>query len=183
MLQIRMHGRGGQGAQMAAQILATAFFREGKYVQAFATYGGARRGTAVSSFIRVDVRPIRLRCDIENPDAVLCFDASLLDGKLLHGIDKDTILLVNSTMPAESFQELGDYNIFTIDGKAIASRNGLGRIVNSVLLGALAGFLDAPDFENLQSVVKDMSPVKINENLSSCRDGYELARKFKGVLA
>ncbi len=92
-------------------------------------------------------------------------------------------MLVNSTMPAEAFQELGDYNIFPIDGKAIAGRNGLGRIVNSVLLGALAGFLDAPDFKNLQSVVEDMSPVKINENLSSCRDGYELARKFKGVLA
>lgn len=181
MLQIRMHGRGGQGAQMAAQIVATAFFREGKYVQAFASYGGARRGTAVSSFIRVDDRPIRLRCDIENPDAVLIFDASLIDEKLLKGIKKDTILLVNSTKKAEELQECSGLQVYTIDGKAIASRNGLGRIVNSAIVGGLAGLLDAPDFKNLQSVVEEMSPVKVFENISSCRDGYELARKLKGV--
>src|SRR3972149_5535456 len=65
MLQIVIHGRGGQGAQLAGNLLAMAFFAEGRQVQTFATYGGARRGTPVSSSIRVDDRPIRLRCDIE----------------------------------------------------------------------------------------------------------------------
>jgi len=176
-----MHGRGGQGAQMAAQILATAFFREGKYVQAFATYGGARRGTAVSSFLRIADRPIRLRCDIEDPDAILCFDASLLEDKLLKGATEKTLILVNSTMPPEAFKEFDSLKIFTVDGKSIAGRNGLGRIVNSALLGAFAGLLGAPAFQNLQSVVEEMSPVKVKENVSSCLEGYELARTIKGV--
>jgi len=181
VLQIKIHGRGGQGAQMAAQVLATAFFREGKYVQAFASYGGARRGTAVSSYIRIDNRPIRLRCDIENPDAVLIFDASLIDEKMLKGINKDTSLLINSTKEAKDLKECSGFKVYTIDGINIASRNGLGRIVNSVLLGALAGLLDAPDFKNMQNVIEEMSPVKVPENISSFRDGYELAKKFKGV--
>ncbi|HAP31944.1 MAG TPA: pyruvate ferredoxin oxidoreductase [Firmicutes bacterium] len=181
MLQIRMHGRGGQGAQMAAQILATAFFRERKYVQAFATYGGARRGTAVSSFLRIDDKPIRLRCNIEDPDAVLCFDASLLDEKLLQGAGTKTLILVNSTLSAEAFKDFAGLKIYTIDGKAIAAHNGLGRIVNSALLGAFAGLLGAPEFKNLQQVVEEMSPVKAKENVSSCLEGYELARAIRGV--
>ena len=74
-----------------------AFFAEGREVQSFATYGGARRGTPVSSFIRVDDRPIRVRCDIEQADALLCFDASLLEGQLARdGRGPDTLIVVNS---------------------------------------------------------------------------------------
>lgn len=182
MLQIRIHGRGGQGAQKAGQILATAFFREGKYVQAFATYGGARRGTAVSCFLRIDDRPVRLRCDITSPDAILCFDASLLDQKLLAGAGEKTLVLINSTRPPEAFKEYCGLNIFTIDAKAIAGCNGLGRIVNSALLGALAALMGSPGFQNLQSAIEEMSPVKMIENVASCLDGYERARLMKGAV-
>ena len=64
MLEIRIHGRGGQGAQVACQILADAFFRSGRQVQAFAAYGGERRGAPVTAYLRADDRPIRLRCDV-----------------------------------------------------------------------------------------------------------------------
>ena len=80
-----------------------AFFAEGREVQSFATYGGARRGTPVSSFIRVDDRPIRLRCDIEQADALLCFDASLLEGRLLAAAGPSTLIVVNSRRPPEHF--------------------------------------------------------------------------------
>jgi len=83
MLQIIIQGRGGQGAQTAGNLLARACFNEGRQVQAFASYGGACRGTPVSSFLRVDDQPVRLRCDIERADAILCFDATLLQGALL----------------------------------------------------------------------------------------------------
>ena len=99
MLQIIIQGRGGQGAQLAGSLLAMAFFAEGREVQSFATYGGARRGTPVSSFIRVDDRPIRLRCDIERADALLCFDASLLEGRLLAAAGPRTLIVVNSRRP------------------------------------------------------------------------------------
>ena len=83
MLEIVIQGRGGQGAQTAGNLLAAAFFAAGREVQCFASYGGARRGTPVSSYLRVDEKPIRVRCDIERADAILCFDASLLEGRLL----------------------------------------------------------------------------------------------------
>ena len=96
MLEIIIQGRGGQGAQTAGNLLAAAFFAAGRQVQSFASYGGARRGTPVSSFIRVDERPVRLRCDIERADAILCFDASLLEGRLLACADARTLIVVNS---------------------------------------------------------------------------------------
>lgn len=176
LLQIRIQGRGGQGAQMAGQILATAFFSAGKYVQSFATYGGARRGAAVCAFIRVDDKPIRVRCDIENPDAILCFDPSLLDESLLKGVTEKTLLLVNSSRSLADFSNLSKFNIKIIDGKLIAQRNGLGRIVNSALIGAFAGLLQALDIEELKRVVAEMSPVKVDQNVSSCLEGYQLVK-------
>ena len=78
MLQIIIQGRGGQGAQTAGNLLAMAFFAQGRQVQSFASYGGARRGTPVSSYIRIDERPIRVRCDIERREYSypLCFPNS-----------------------------------------------------------------------------------------------------------
>lgn len=181
MLEIRIQGRGGQGAQMAGQILATAFFREGKYIQSFASYGGARRGTPVSAFLRVDEKPITLRCDIEQPDAILCFDSSLLNEMLLKGATSQTKIMVNSTKSPNDFQYLGDFNIITVDAKKIASRNNLGRIVNSALIGAFTALLGTPAIENLIEVVKEMSPAKVEENVASCQEGYELIKKEKGV--
>lgn len=181
MLEIRIQGRGGQGAQMAGQILATAFFREGRYIQSFASYGGARRGTPVSAFLRVDEKPITLRCDIEQPDAILCFDSSLLDEMLLRGATPQTKIMVNSSKRPEEFRYLGDFNIITVDAKKIAARNNLGRIVNSALIGAFAALLGTPEIQNLIEVVKEMSPAKVEENAASCREGFELIIKEKGA--
>lgn len=177
MLQFIIQGRGGQGAQMAGDILANVFFREGKYVQAYATYGGARRGTAVSSFIRVDDHPIRLRCNIEDPDVIVCFDPSLLNDVLLKGATEDTLVLINSAQPPEHFTGLGRFRVVTIDAMAIAQENMLGRIVNTTLVGAVAGLLGQPTLEVLCEVVSDMSPVKVDQNVKSCEDGYRLTKK------
>ena len=176
MLQIRIQGRGGQGAQMAGQILATTFFNAGKFIQSFATYGGARRGAPVSAFLRVDDRPIRMRCDIENPDAILVFDPTLLDENLLQGATDKTLLLVNSSRTLTDFSDFNNFRLHIVDGKSIARRNGLGRIVNSALIGAFAGLLKAPDIMDLKKVVAEMSPVKIDQNVNSCLEGYELMK-------
>ena len=120
MLEIIVQGRGGQGAQTAGNLLAMAFFAEGKQVQSFASYGGARRGTPVTSMIRVDEKPILLRCDIEQPDAILCFDRTLLDARLLNRANPDTLIMVNSSGMPGDYSSLGDYRIYPIDGAAIA---------------------------------------------------------------
>lgn len=173
MLQIIIQGRGGQGAQLAGTLLASAFFAEGREVQSFATYGGARRGTPVSSFIRVDEAPIRLRCDIERADALLCFDASLLEGKFLATATSQTLIVVNSRRPKAHFANaLPGYQVLPVDGLEVAQRHGLGRIVNSALLGALAAAVGAPCLQTLKASIAEEAPKKADENVAACVEGY-----------
>ena len=161
---------------MAGEVLATAYFRQGMYVQAYSTYGGARRGAPVSTFIRVDEDPIRLRCDIDEPDAVICFDPSLVSPALLSGAGPHTAVLVNSARPPEEFAGLGEFRVATLDARAEAQANGLGRIVNSALLGAFARMMGSPCVEFLAEVVRDVSPARKDENARSVLEGYRLVQ-------
>ena len=173
MLQIIIQGRGGQGAQTAGNLLAMTYFAEGRQVQAFASYGGARRGTPVSSFLRVDDQPVRLRCDIERADAILCFDASLLQGALLATAHSETLIVVNSARTAAEFRAaLPGYRVVPVDGLAISRRQGLGRIVNSALLGGLARAVGDPPLAVLQKLLLEQSPKLQNENVAACLEGY-----------
>jgi len=174
MLQIVVQGRGGQGAQTAGNLLARAYFAEGRQVQAFASYGGARRGTPVSSFIRVADRPIRLRCDIEKADAILCFDASLLQPPLLSRARPDTVIVVNSVHTAAEWREnLPGYRVLPVDAIGISRSLGLGRIVNSALLGALARALHAPRPEVLRDLL--LEGRQGEANAAACALGYAAA--------
>lgn len=173
MLQIIIQGRGGQGAQTAGNLLAKAYFNEGRQVQAFASYGGARRGTPVSSFLRVDDKPVRLRCDIERADAILCFDASLLQGALLAAAHAQTLIVVNSARsPAEFRAALPGYRVVPVDGLAISRQAGLGRIVNSALLGGLARAVGDPPLAVLERLLQAESPKLRDENVAACIAGY-----------
>lgn len=184
MLQIVIQGRGGQGAQTAGTLLARAFFAEGREVQSFASYGGARRGTPVTSFIRIDDHPIRARSDIEQADAILCFDASLLEGRLLALARNGASVLVNSSRAREAFAgKLPGCCVIAVDGIAIARRHGLGRIVNSALLGALARAIGAPKLEALSRVIAEEAPQLRAANIAACEDGYRVAAQLAQVTA
>lgn len=176
MRQIIIQGRGGQGAQTAGNLLAAAFFAQGQQVQCFASYGGARRGTPVSSYLRVAERPIRVRCDIEAADAILCFDASLLEGGLLACTHPGTLLVVNSAHDTDHFAAvLPGRRVVPVDGLGIARSQGLGRIVNSALLGAMARSLGAPDLAVLERTVVSQAPKLHNENIAAVRGGWQAA--------
>ncbi len=176
MLEIIIQGRGGQGAQTAGNLLAGAFHAQGLYVQCFASYGGARRGTPVNSYLRVNDRPVRVRCDIERADAILCFDASLLEGRLLATADADTLIVVNSARSAAEFaQLLPGKRVIPIDALTISRQQGLGRIVNSALLGALARVIEAPSLSILKQTLVDNAPKQHDENVAACVEGYRCA--------
>ena len=176
MLQIIIQGRGGQGAQTAGNLIAAAFFAAGRQVQCFATYGGARRGTPVSSFIRVDDKPVRVRCDIESADAILCFDASLLGGALLAAAHPATLVVVNSARTvAELARTLPGLHLIAVDGLAISRRHGLGRIVNSALLGAFARAVGEPALPVLEATLLERSPKLQAANVAACEDGWRCA--------
>lgn len=184
MLQILVHGRGGQGAQTAGNLLAEAFFAAGEEVQAFATYGGARRGTPVASVIRVDDRPIRLRCDITSADAVLTFDASLLEGPRLASAGEGCVVVINSGRDPRSFASLlPGRRIVTVDGIAIARRHGLGRIVNSALLGGFACAIGTPPLDVLLRSIADNAPRHKEANVASCEDGFRSVAEQAKLVA
>lgn len=177
MQEIIIVGRGGQGAQTAGNQLAQAFFTEGRFVQSFATYGGARRGTPVSSSIRVDDQPVQLRCNIQRAEAIVCFDSSLLDADLLKVADRESWVIVNTAKPAHAFAHLGDYRIVPIDARAIAVRFDMGKVVNSALLGAFAGILGQPHIDTLCEVIEQTAPSRKEQNVAACRHACMLARE------
>lgn len=182
MLEILILGRGGQGAQTAGNQLAQAFFESGQQVQSFSTYGGARRGTPVTSSLRVDADPIRLRCDITRADAMLCFDDSLLDEEFLARGGDDALILVNSARPASAFTTRARQRIIPVDGRAIARRNDMGKVVNSALLGAFAAALGKPDFEMMARVIEASAPARKQQNVAAAREAYGLlATQAEGV--
>lgn len=174
MLEIVILGRGGQGAQTAGNQLARALFAEGHHVQTFSTYGGARRGTPVTSSLRVDSRPIRQRCNITSASALLCFDDSLLDDAFLGLAADGAVVVVNSAREPRALTGRRDLRILPVDGKAIARRNDLGKVVNSALLGAFTAALGKPALDTMCRVIEETAPRKVQENLAACREAHGL---------
>ena len=98
MLEVRLHGRGGQGAVTSAELVAEAAINEGKYAQAFPSFGPERRGAPVRAFIRVDNGPIPLRNEIDEPDVVLVLDPTLIRVvNVTEGLKKDGIVVLNTS--------------------------------------------------------------------------------------
>jgi 2-oxoacid:acceptor oxidoreductase gamma subunit (pyruvate/2-ketoisovalerate family) len=175
VLEIRLHGRGGQGAQVACQVLATAFFKAGHWVQAFAAYGGERRGAPVTAFLRVDDRPIRLRSDIERPRFVLVLDPTMLgDPGVTAGLREDGLLLVNA-LEVPPGAPSGPWQLLAVDAGSAARAAGLGPIVSTAMAGAFAGATGLLPLSVLEEAVSEASPARTAENLAACREAYLLA--------
>ena len=101
MLEIRIHGRGGQGSVTAAYLLAMAAFEEGFYAQAFPNFGVERRGAPVEAFVRISKKPIRLREHIYHPEVLIIQDPTLIQAvDVLQGAHKDTKIIINSEKTA-----------------------------------------------------------------------------------
>lgn len=140
MLEIRLHGRGGQGAVTSAELLALSAINEGKYGQAFPSFGPERRGAPVVAFCRVDDKQIKVRTEINNPDLVLVLDPSILRiVNVTAGLKDDGILVTNTKYTADEIRkELGlTCKIAVVNATKIA-REELGLpITNTTMLGAL----------------------------------------------
>ena len=100
MIEIRIHGRGGQGAVIASEVLASAFFKEGKFVQAFPAFGAERRGAPVAAFARVDDQPIRIRHFIYEPDHIIILDPTLIESTQVDsGLKEGGWIIINTDRP------------------------------------------------------------------------------------
>jgi pyruvate ferredoxin oxidoreductase gamma subunit/2-oxoisovalerate ferredoxin oxidoreductase gamma subunit len=188
MRELRIHGRGGQGAVIASEILAEAAFLEGLYVQAFPSFGSERRGAPVAAFVRLDAKPILLRTEIYEPDGVLVLDESLVTlglANVTQGLKKGGFVLLNSAKDPEAFAHLGPFTLATVDASRIAVEHHLGSltapIVNTAILGALVALTGWVSMEHLEEAIRQHVPVKPEENVAAARDAHKAVRVLEPV--
>jgi pyruvate ferredoxin oxidoreductase gamma subunit len=140
MIEIRFHGRGGQGAVTSAELLAQAAIEEGKYAQAFPSFGPERRGAPVLAFCRISDEPIRIRANVSAPDLVVVLDASLLKVvNVTAGLKPGGTLISNAKVSSEELKkELGiPQRVGAVDATKIAMEVLGLPITNTTMLGAL----------------------------------------------
>lgn len=180
MIEVRFHGRGGQGAVIGSKVLATAIFSEGRYVQSFPAFGVERRGAPVTAFLRVDDDFINLRNEIYSPDHLIILDPTLMNNRnIFSGLKKDGWVLVNTKnkISKERYDLLRDYRVATVDASAIAVRNRLGNatspIVNTAILGAFARITGICGIDSVCAAIKKGVPIKPEENARAAREAFE----------
>jgi len=179
MIEIRFHGRGGQGAVVASRILATSIFLDGKYSQSFPAFGVERRGAPVTAFLRVDDKPIRIRTEIYEPDHLVVLDPLLVEQvPLANGLKKDGIVIINSNKkPAEFSGPFKGFRVATVPAGKIAVKYHLGSpqspIVNTAILGAVAKVLGVVTPESLIEGIKTDVPAYTENNAAAAQEAYE----------
>lgn len=171
MIEIRFHGRGGQGAVTAAEILAKAAFEDGKYCQAFPFFGAERKGAPVMAFTRIHDKPIRRRYQVYNPDHVLVLDETLLEAvDVLSGLKKGGKVIVNT----KDDLKLGDTEVHSIDATGIALDILGVPIVNTVMLGSFAKVIGGVSLDSIVKIIKETFPGKIGEkNAEAAKIAFE----------
>ncbi|MGZ3513460.1 MAG: pyruvate ferredoxin oxidoreductase subunit gamma [Thermodesulfobacteriota bacterium] len=176
MIEIRFHGRGGQGAVSSAELLALAAIEEGKYAQAFPSFGPERRGAPVLAFCRISDQPIRIRANIYEPDLVVVLDASLL--KIVNvgaGLKPDGVLITTSKDSANKVKEdLKIKNrIGVVDAVKIA-REVLGLpITNTTMLGSLVKASGLVKKESFLPPFKERFGRIAEKNISAFERAYQ----------
>lgn len=176
-IEIRWHGRGGQGAVTSAELLAKAAINEGKYAQAFPSFGPERRGAPVLAFVRISGKePIRVRAEITKPDVVVVLDPRLLTiANVTSGLKEGGKLIVNSR---RSFQDIesqlgAKWQLAIIDATGIA-RELLGvPIVNTTMIGALVKATAVVNLESLFEPLRERFGRLAEKNISAMKRAYE----------
>ncbi|MBC7217171.1 MAG: 2-oxoacid:acceptor oxidoreductase family protein [Candidatus Caldatribacterium sp.] len=184
-LEIRWHGRGGQGVVTASRILADALLREGKYFQAFPEYGPERMGAPVKAYNRVSDKPLRIHSGVTNPDIVVVVDPTLLGAvDVLEGLVENGTVVANFPgTPQELRNRIGfsGGTAVVVDASSI-SREILGRVVvNTPVLGALCRVLPQVRLESVLEAVKAQFGEKlraeiVEKNLLCLQRAYEEAQ-------
>ena len=176
MIELRIHGRGGQGAVTSAELLALAAISEGKYALAFPSFGPERRGAPVLAFVRTDDRPVRIRAEVTEPDLVIVFDPRLIDiVNVTAGLKDDGIAIVNSKRtPQEIKTKLGNkWRVATVDATSIARKTLGVPIVNTTMLGAIVKTTSLIDMNSLEEPLKHRFGNKASNNFDACKQAYE----------
>lgn len=181
MIEIRTHGRGGQGAVIASKLLANALFKEGKFVQAFPAFGVERRGAPVVAFTRFDSEPIKLRCEIYEPDHLIVLDHALTDTiNITTGLKEGGWIIINTHHDASAFDYSDKFKLAVVDANEIAWRHKLGSraqpIVNTAIIGAFAKVTGLVSIDAVCDAVLEAVPLKQEENKQAAIDAFNETR-------
>ncbi len=175
MIEIRFHGRGGQGVVTAANIIANAGFNEGYNVQAFPFFGVERRGAPVTAFARISEKEIKIRCFVYNPDYVVVLDKILLRlPEITQGLKVTSKMLINTPQLPENFDY--DIEVHTVDATSIALNHKLGSkfapIINTPTVSAFAKITEIISLESVISAIKQHISKKIDNNINAAKDAW-----------
>ena len=181
MIEIRIHGRGGQGNVAAAELLSIAAFKDGKHAQAFPSFGAERIGAPVQAFVRIDDKKVRTREDVRTPDYLIIQDAFLIDTvPVLDGLKPDGLIVINSEKLPEDLNIKTTATIVTIPATEIALEI-IGRpIPNAVMIGAFCSVTGLVSLTAVQEAIMGKFPGKIGENnVAALERAHEIMNKRK----
>jgi 2-oxoacid:acceptor oxidoreductase gamma subunit (pyruvate/2-ketoisovalerate family) len=185
MRELRIHGRGGQGAVIASKVLAVALFREGRWVQSFPAFGVERRGAPVTAFLRLDDEPVRLRCEIREPDDLIVLDPTLVDAiDVTAGLKEGGGILINTDRPPSAYPHLTDrFNVGTVDASRVATARGIGSksqpIVNTSILGAFATWSGLVSLDSVCAAIDEEVPSRTEDNKAAAREAAEIVQALE----
>jgi len=165
MIEIRIHGRGGQGNVAAAELLSIAAFKDGKFSQAFPSFGAERVGAPVMAFVRINDKKIRTREDVQNPDYLIVQDSNLIGSvPVLDGLKPDGLILINSEKKPEELQLKTTAKVETIPATEIALEI-IGRpIPNAIMIGAFCTITGLVSIDAVQEAIMGKFPGRVGEN-------------------
>lgn len=174
MIEVRFHGRGGQGVVTAADILAMAAFYDGKFCQSFPFFGVERRGAPVTAFSRMDERPVRLRSQIYTPDYVIVQDPSLLEIiDVTSGLKDEGIVIINTEKKASDIDVNTKAKVVIVDATKIALEILGVPIVNTSMLGIFSAATDQVTLDSLKKAINERFPERLAvKNVKAIETAY-----------
>jgi pyruvate ferredoxin oxidoreductase gamma subunit/2-oxoisovalerate ferredoxin oxidoreductase gamma subunit len=177
MIEIRFHGRGGQGTVIASILLAKALFQAGYQVQSFPVFGVERRGAPVEAYVRFDKENILIRTNVYNPDHVVVQDCTLLQNiDVTRGLKPEGWIIINSPVSPDDLAPFAGFKLAFVDASRIALRNHLGTrthpIVNTPMIGAFARVFDMPSMDAVEVAIREEVPAEVEGNIKAAEDAY-----------
>ena len=179
ILEVRWHGRGGQGAWTASELLARAAIAEGKYVQSFPEFGPERMGAPVTAFTRISTEPIRIHCAVYSPDVVAVLDPTLLKTvNVAEGLDKEAgNFIVNTKQNPMEIRKLLKSNagkVWTVEASEISLKILGMPITNTAMLGAVARVTGIVGLETVQEMINERFRADVAaKNFAVVKEAYQ----------
>ena len=176
MIEVRWHGRGGQGAVTSVELLAVSAIAAGKYAQGFPSLGPERRGAPVAAFTRIDDKKINVRSGIYEPDVVLVLDSSLIGlVNILEGLKPNGKLIVNTHKSPEQIRKELNFSgtVATVDGTGIARKEMGVPIANTTMIGALLKVTGVLGLDALKEAVEHRFGRIAQKNLVAMKRAYD----------